>query len=875
MKKRFLPIILLMAAIMLCFSGMSAFAISGADCTLTGVVIDTQTYPIAAGATTLEIGSVFEENSRPRIVLQFSHNVQNEPVLEANLEKISLNKADAQGNFVKYEASTVGAVEGMNSGLFLRADADLEKGKYKIIVEAGVSYNNGSTQTEYTIFFDVGEPEQNVAPQPAGTAKISFDVSGITTGVKYVVSIQNASGELCPANADGTYYLSPGSYSYAVGAAGYITELGTILVSDTSDQVIRVSMKDTVKVTINPTPSDALIRLKKAQDQYIEPDTPGGNVFTVTPGLEYTYVLEKKGYILRSSRFTPIGDTTLNISMEVAPVTEGYWHQGNGGNTLLMLNPSDITEVDISNPAYYFNRINTTLPADEIFEFQFTMGAGVNSFNPTNFLTNNLPIINVYRCVGEKTKGAKVCGVEFIEFVPAVKGINMKTTKALGDGKYILSFGHNVCGNNLNKTIGREVMFEFSVGTGINPEGTNDVVISEIFQPTADGAKDEKLDNGMTKRTTTTILEYVENGVVKGVKTLTNIYIIDEYSKTIWSSSLEQSTVGEEVVEGIYTITRGSDMMFLDREKFIINTGIAAVTLTAEDVKALAPDDKDPKIRFSVTKQISSKDDNVKALLETGLPIYDMSISINNELLDDLNGISLPVTFKSFAEGKNLRAAQICDNHILTHYGAAFIDGYAPLTVDSLGIIYLTETAEAFPDIDYNYWSSQYVYNLRDWGIFNGYPDGTFLPQGNITRAEFIKSLAMIVKADVTGYTESSYADVNEGDWFLPFVAWAEKNNIIRNMGSENFSPNAVITRQDMAYWIHNYLKLTDVELVEADLSLFKDGVIISMYAQDAVKAAAGLGIINGFPDGRFAPFEGATREQAAKMLYVLFALLY
>ena len=47
--------------------------------------------------------------------------------------------------------------------------------------------------------------------------------------------------------------------------------------------------------------------------------------------------------------------------------------------------------------------------------------------------------------------------------------------------------------------------------------------------------------------------------------------------------------------------------------------------------------------------------------------------------------------------------------------------------------------AKEFTDIDATHWAFTYVDDLSSKGVINGYEDGTFRPNGNVTRAEFIK----------------------------------------------------------------------------------------------------------------------------------------
>ena len=42
-----------------------------------------------------------------------------------------------------------------------------------------------------------------------------------------------------------------------------------------------------------------------------------------------------------------------------------------------------------------------------------------------------------------------------------------------------------------------------------------------------------------------------------------------------------------------------------------------------------------------------------------------------------------------------------------------------------------------FPDVSENHWASSQIDELSDKGVIVGYPDGTFKPDDNVTRAEF------------------------------------------------------------------------------------------------------------------------------------------
>ncbi|MBU7008161.1 S-layer homology domain-containing protein [Phosphitispora fastidiosa] len=94
--------------------------------------------------------------------------------------------------------------------------------------------------------------------------------------------------------------------------------------------------------------------------------------------------------------------------------------------------------------------------------------------------------------------------------------------------------------------------------------------------------------------------------------------------------------------------------------------------------------------------------------------------------------------------------------------------------------------------------SSDSVYRLNALGIIDGYPDGTFKPEGNITRAEFAK-IAMAAagnssSADFLKNATSKFSDVKAGEWYTGWVNLAASLGYIQGYPDGTFKPNANIT---------------------------------------------------------------------------------
>ncbi len=169
--------------------------------------------------------------------------------------------------------------------------------------------------------------------------------------------------------------------------------------------------------------------------------------------------------------------------------------------------------------------------------------------------------------------------------------------------------------------------------------------------------------------------------------------------------------------------------------------------------------------------------------------------------------------------------------------------------------------APTFSDVSSSYWAYASIEALAAKGIVGGFPDGTFQPDGNVTRAQFVKMLALTLGlAPGTGATQ--FSDVASSDWFAPYVSAAVQAGVVQGLSATTFGPNATVTREQMAVLLARALKLTKTATLH-----FTDDSMIDAWATTGVEETVASGYINGFPDGSFQPLGTSTRAQAAKVL--------
>ncbi|HBB28959.1 MAG TPA: hypothetical protein DC000_06890, partial [Clostridiales bacterium] len=159
------------------------------------------------------------------------------------------------------------------------------------------------------------------------------------------------------------------------------------------------------------------------------------------------------------------------------------------------------------------------------------------------------------------------------------------------------------------------------------------------------------------------------------------------------------------------------------------------------------------------------------------------------------------------------------------------------------------------------HWAKEEISYMLDKGYLTGYPDGTFRPENNVSKAEFYRIINNLM-----GYTEEAefgFKDVKSEDWFYNDVAKGIKMGYL--IDAEFLNPRDFITREEVARIIGVTFKLS--ENVEST-TYFKDYTLISPSAAGFIGTLKDEGYIAGFPDGNFEPLNNIKRSEVVKMLY-------
>ncbi|MFF2019142.1 5'-nucleotidase C-terminal domain-containing protein [Paenibacillus sp. NPDC058177] len=196
-------------------------------------------------------------------------------------------------------------------------------------------------------------------------------------------------------------------------------------------------------------------------------------------------------------------------------------------------------------------------------------------------------------------------------------------------------------------------------------------------------------------------------------------------------------------------------------------------------------------------------------------------------------------------------------------------DGTTEVTItrNSNSIYTVIQSSKSFGDTA-GHWAKSSIDLLASKQIVSGTSSTTFSPSQSVSRAEFA---ALITRAlgleTVSGGT--TFSDVSSSKWYAGAIQTASAAGLISGYTDGTFRPDSQISRQEMAAVLAKAIKYTGATL-NADpavLAKFSDAAGIPAWSREAVAEIAAAGIIQGTPDGAFAPQKAATRAEAVTML--------
>ncbi|MBT2289192.1 S-layer homology domain-containing protein [Paenibacillus albidus] len=168
----------------------------------------------------------------------------------------------------------------------------------------------------------------------------------------------------------------------------------------------------------------------------------------------------------------------------------------------------------------------------------------------------------------------------------------------------------------------------------------------------------------------------------------------------------------------------------------------------------------------------------------------------------------------------------------------------------------------AFTDIA-DLWSSRTISIFLQLQVINGYGDGTFRPNHKITRGEFAQVVTKVFGLTATDSPVDLLKDT-EAHWAKEAIAILSSNGIISGYPDGTFKPDREISRAEIVLILSRIVNFDNAPALESKV-VFSDTV--NSRNKELIAKATQMGLIQGQGNGKFAPEQAATRAEALTIL--------
>ena len=266
-----------------------------------------------------------------------------------------------------------------------------------------------------------------------------------------------------------------------------------------------------------------------------------------------------------------------------------------------------------------------------------------------------------------------------------------------------------------------------------------------------------------------------------------------------------------------------------------------------------AAKDHKGSVTLTVTADVTTYDENGNATV-TREPVAGATLTVNDK------------TYVTDEQGK----AQIDEQGVVTlqveKKNAMGLPALLPVAPGYTLDLDAAPVVLPYSDLAEGEWYVEHVLQMHDLGVVNGFPGGTFQPEGSVTRAQAAAMLWRLQEQPVVNYL-MQFADVEQEAWYAEAVRWCAAMGIVEGADGK-FRPDEAVTRQDLAVMLVRYQqKVVKAELpADSAAPAFADNADIADYAAEAVYLLQKAGIVEG-TEGKFLPTAPATRAALCKML--------
>ncbi len=176
---------------------------------------------------------------------------------------------------------------------------------------------------------------------------------------------------------------------------------------------------------------------------------------------------------------------------------------------------------------------------------------------------------------------------------------------------------------------------------------------------------------------------------------------------------------------------------------------------------------------------------------------------------------------------------------------------------------------QQYPDVYDSYWASCDINHLTELCVLEGYPDGMFKPNRNVSRAEMATMVVKGYNLTASPCDNLTFKDVPQNHWAHDYISIGVAENMLAGKTQDRFYPNENITRAEALTIMSKGLNCPmDEAKANEILSHYKDGGKVPCWARENVAKAIENGALKNERNQDFIrPNDRTTRAEASSML--------
>ncbi|WP_164821512.1 S-layer homology domain-containing protein [Paenibacillus koleovorans] len=185
--------------------------------------------------------------------------------------------------------------------------------------------------------------------------------------------------------------------------------------------------------------------------------------------------------------------------------------------------------------------------------------------------------------------------------------------------------------------------------------------------------------------------------------------------------------------------------------------------------------------------------------------------------------------------------------------------GYVTLWRQGNSIYTLYSVAKSFADLPASHYAKSAVDTLAANQIIDGFEDGTFRSEADVTRAQFAAMLVRALGLMSAAAKQKDFSDVLASDWYYSVVQSAASAGLISGYEDNTFRPNETISHQEAITMLANAQKFINskqtmtAEQVHSILATVSSSIEVDAWATESAALAVTSGLV--MAQDRF-PFE-------------------